>query len=77
MSLDNVWLENEEIKARIFVNHMLEKLVVNLRVFVIICINSVHDSFIDEVSGDNLVSAQDFWWSLVWKSEEIDVTETF
>ncbi len=36
MSLDNVRLENDEIKARINVNYMTEKLIVNFRVFVII-----------------------------------------
>ena len=77
MSLDNVRLKNEEIKLRIIVNHILKKLVVYFRVFVIICILSAHDFILNVVSADHVVSAQDFWWGSVWESEEIDVTQTF
>ena len=57
MSLDDVWPKNEEKKPRIIINHMCEKLIVNKRVFIIICTTfPIHD-ILNVTTGDYLVSA--------------------
>jgi hypothetical protein len=57
MILDNVLPKNEEVKAGILQNHMIKKLITNFREFVIICIKSVHDIMLNEVTTDNVVVA--------------------
>ena len=54
---DNVWPKNEEVKAGILQNHMFKKSITNFREFVIICIKSVHDIILNEVTTDHVVAA--------------------